>query len=182
MQRAAIERLLPEVLRRTSQPGSPLCAVLEAMEDLHRPVEEVLDHLEGYFHPYHAPENCVPFLARWVDLGRLVEEGGGAGPSERLAGAVGTGRLRELIAAAASLSRWRGTARGLCAFLETATGLDGFAIEEGVPGKHGEPRPFHVKVRAPKEALPFRRLIERIVELEKPAYVTYETEFGPPPR
>ena len=38
--------------------------------------------------------------------------------------------LRELIAAAAQLSQWRGTAQGLQRFLETATGIEGFELDE----------------------------------------------------
>ena len=63
-------------------------------------------------------------------------------------------------------------------FLETATGVRGFAIDEQVPGEGGLPRPFHLRVHAPRETEPFRVLIERIVEVEKPAYVTYELVFG----
>ncbi len=67
------------------------------------------------------------YLAQWVDLGWLLPEDGGPFPG-------GLGRLRELIQASAELSRWRGTKRGLVQFLELATGLDGFAIDESAPG------------------------------------------------
>ena len=90
---------------------------------------------------------------------------------------AGTGRLREVIAAAAYLSKWRGTAQGLLRFLETATGIDGFRIEEQVLDANGEHRPFHIRVRSPASAQAYRPLIERIVEMEKPAYVTYELQF-----
>jgi hypothetical protein len=33
-------------------------------------------------------------------------------------------------------------------------------------------------VRAPKETQPYRVLLQRIIEIEKPAYVTYELEFA----
>lgn len=184
MKRAEIEGLLPGVFQRAVTPGSPLLALLEAMEALHAPDEEALARLPDYFDPYTAPERLVPFLARWVDLDRLLASRGleDAGPPI----ASGLGRLRELIAAAAYLSKWRGTARGLVASLETATGVHGFAVEEGAAAAdagagRGNPaptsRPFHIHVLAPAGAQKHQPLIVQIIEMEKPAYVTYELVF-----
>jgi hypothetical protein len=39
-------------------------------------------------------------------------------------------------------------------------------------------RPFHIRVVGPAEAAVYQPLVERIIELEKPAYVTYELQFG----
>lgn len=171
MKRNEIERLLPGVFQRTAQPGTPLDALLHAMEALHAPDQEALAHLESYFSAYEAPDEFVPMLARWVDLDRLLAETPDH-PADAFAG--GLGRLRELVAAAAYLSKWRGTARGLLRFLQTATGLSGWEIDETVPGADGQPRPFHIRVVAPTGAARYRALVERIVEMEKPAYVTYE--------
>jgi len=91
---------------------------------------------------------------------------------------TGLGRLRELAAAGVQLSRWRGTARGLLLFLSTATGRKDFEVEERVAGPNGLPRPFHIRVSAPAELAAHRPMLERIIELEKPAYVTYELHFG----
>jgi phage tail-like protein len=178
MKRNEIEHLLPGVFQRTSQPGNPLLALLAVMEALHTPSEAALDQLDAFFNPYRTPDRFVPYLTRWVDMDRLF------GDSARSADATlppfpsGTGRLRELIAAAAYLSKWRGTAKGLRLFLETATGLPGYEINGQVSGSDGRPRPFHVAIRAPAQAEPYRVLIERIIEMEKPAYVTYELQFG----
>lgn len=168
MKQSEIERLLPLVLRRTLRPGSPLAALLAVMEALQAPAEEVLAGLDAYFSPYRAPDEFVPFLARWTDLAWLLADA----PEQPFA--AGLGRLREVIAAAADLSRARGTAAGLVRFLETATGLSGFVIEEAVPGADGRPRAFHMRVRPPAGAEPYRALIVQIVEMEKPVYVTYE--------
>lgn len=158
MRQAEIERLLPGVYRQAVKESLPLAAILQVMEGFHQPLEDALEGLDGAFDPYRAPDRMVPYLARWVDLDRL--------------GAVEIGRLRELIAAAAHLSRWRGTARGMKWMLETATGVKGFVVEDRL-GK-----PFHVRVSAPAGAEAHRGLIERIVEQEKPAYVTSEILFG----
>jgi hypothetical protein len=88
--------------------------------------------------------------------------------------------LRELIANAPLLSKWRGTSYGLQLFLEVATGMRGFEINETVRGTNGLPRPFHIRVLALPEAEVYRVLIERIIRLEKPAHVTYELVFESP--
>lgn len=188
MRAEAIERLLPAVFRAGAQPASPLAAVLAAMEALHQPAESRLAGLDLIFDPRRTPDAFVPLLARWLDLDRLLEErpgmahpGSGRPPrdrSGRLTDTIEIGRLRELTAAAAYLSRWRGTAKGLKLFLETATGVQGFGIDEQVLGQNGRPRPFHLKVLVPAAAAPQLPLVRRIVELEKPAYETFETEIA----
>ena len=178
MKRSEIERLLPEVFQRTVYPRSPIVAILEVMEALHTPAEEVLDNLDAFFDPYRAPDHFVFFLARWVGLERFVGGDTREFTSNSRTFPGGVGRLRELIMAAAYLSKWRGTTRGLLHFLETATGVQGFEVDEVVPDENGQPRPFHILVRAPVESRPYEMLVLQIIELEKPAYVTYDLEFG----
>ncbi|MBV8878575.1 MAG: hypothetical protein JO332_01300 [Planctomycetaceae bacterium] len=181
MKRDAIERLLPEVFRRTVRPGSPLAAILDVMEDLHAPAEDVLGRIDAILDPARTDDAFVPYLAGWLDLERLFDDpadGSGAAPAQRQPVSTGLGRLRELIASAAWLSQWRGTCRGLQRFLEVATGVSGFLIDEQVPGKDGQPLPFHIRVRAPGSVRAHRSLLERIIRLEKPAYVTYDLDFG----
>jgi phage tail-like protein len=180
MKREEIESLLPQVFQRTLRPGSPLNALLEVMESLHAPAEAVLAQLESYFNAYRTPDIFVPFLAGWVDLDRFYPFYSALPEDLKRSEdpiSSGTGHLRELIAAAAYLSQWRGTAKGLKLFLETATGTKGFELVENVDSKDGQPRPFHIRITAPAEAQKHVVLIERIVEQEKPAYVTYELEF-----
>lgn len=179
MNRDEIRRLLPSVFRRTLEElevdgarDSPLHGVLEVMEALHAPSEAVLDKLDVFFDPRRSPEAFVPFLAAWVDLADLVGAGG-----EARRHAIRPGPLRELVCRASWLSRWRGTTKGLLAFLSTATGVHGFEIRENVTGT-GEPRDFHLLVRAPPAARSQEALVRRVVEREKPAYVTHEVEWG----
>lgn len=176
MRQASIERLLPAVVQRTLLPGTPLHALLAVMEALQAPAEAALDDLAATFDPYRAPDRFAPFLAGWVDLDRFVvfdAAGGSTLPS-------GHGHLRNLVAIAPELSRWRGTARGLLRLLEVATGQRGFTVEERVPGPDGRIRPYHVRVHAPAGATPYRRLVEHIVQSEKPAYLTAEIAFQAP--
>lgn len=178
MKQAEIAHLLPGIFQRTLRPGSPLYALLSVMEELHAPSEQVLTHIDGYFDPYRTPDNFVPFLAGWVDLERVLIES----PDERAITSAeplptGVGRLRELVAAAAYLSKWRGTGKGLLRFLETATGTKGFVVEENVADANGQPRSFHIRIHAPKETAPYRAMLDKIIEIEKPAYVTCDLEF-----
>jgi hypothetical protein len=184
MKRNEIRQLLPSILRHTAYPGSPLVALLDVMEQLHTPSEEILDNLASYLDPYQAPHHFLPYLAHWVDLSRFLTDSPAfgrqdSGPLSEVSSpfSPGMGRLRDLIASATELWQWRGTRRGLLGLLETATGIKGFEIDESVVSPSGQARPFHLLVRAPAQAQSYYRLIERILEMEKPAYVTYELQF-----
>jgi hypothetical protein len=87
---------------------------------------------------------------------------------------TGLGRLRELVAVAMEDSRWRGTSRGLTSFLQAATGVSGWSIDERSPGSVAAQSAFHMVVHGPKSVAPHAPMVERIVEMEKPAAVTYE--------
>jgi phage tail-like protein len=192
MRRPDIERLLPSVYRLALdppvewglEPDAVIGALLDAMEVLHQPIEDILDHLETYLDPRRAPAPFVPYLSSWLDMDwtfRDVASDGttrqwGAGDARAEPLSSGSGQLRELAAAAAELARWRGTERGLRRFLVTATGYPDFAIKDAQT-EDGAVAPFHIVVEAPAEAAALRPLIERIVAEEKPAYVTHELRF-----
>lgn len=112
----------------------------------------------------------VPFLARWVDLDWLLGDGAKDGPSHRFL--AGLGHLRNLVALSPELSARRGTAEGLRRFLETATGVAGFEVDDAGTG-----RAFHVEVVVPEAAAGLGTLVERIVRAERPAHATYEVHY-----
>ena len=181
MKREAIAHLLPEVFQRAILPETPLSAILDVMEGLHAPSEEILKGLSATFDPRRTPDRFVPFLAGWVDLDWLFEpflDERRTSASAPLQVSTGIGHLRELIAAATILGHRSGTAGGLLLFLQAVTGERNFQIEESVPGPDGVVKPFHIRIRAPESTQPHRALIQRIIEFEKPVYVTYELEFG----
>lgn len=171
MRAERIALLLPEIYRRSLVPGTPLSTLLEVMAQLHEPVEKVLSGLPEYFDPQHTPERFVPFLARWVDLARWLDDDSGTFDT-------GTGRLRQVIAASAQLSRMRGTSAGLAAALEWAIGVGGVKIDEEVRNDAGQIRPFHVVVTLPHAAAAYEDLVRRIVRQEKPAHVTADVAFA----
>jgi phage tail-like protein len=180
MRRTEIEELLPEVFRRTIREGDPLRALLGVMEEMHAPSEAAYESVDNVFNPYRCPDEFVINLARWVDLARILggEEGAGGRRGEPIS--TRRGNLRELIATAFYLSQWRGTQRGLVRFLETATGITGFQIDESVPGSEGQLRTFFFRVTAPPEAAIHETLIRGIVGADKPAYVSFELVFKAP--
>jgi phage tail-like protein len=165
MRRQAIERLLPAAYQRAATEGSVLRALLDVMEGLHEPDERLLADVDVLFAPYTAPERFVPFLTGWVTLDYLV---GVPRPGEPVRLPLPAGRVRDLIANGAALAKLRGTPIGLRWFLQIATGATGFVIDE--PPQ----RPFHFIVRVPPEAAQYVAVINRIVEMEKPAASTFE--------
>ncbi|MGG6295132.1 phage tail protein [Leptolyngbya sp. AN02str] len=178
-----IQTLLPTVFQRTLYPGSPLSALLEIMADMHAPAETTLAHLDAVFDPHRTPDAFVPLLARWVNLDPVLDSTPSSPANSAAKQPLSTGLppLRELIAIAATLSRWRGTAKGLILFLETATDTRGFEVTEHGTDTNRPPRPFHLTVRAPIAVQPHEPLIHRIIQFEKPAYVTYDLVFSQPP-
>lgn len=155
MRRSAIERLLPAGYQQVAGPGTVLAALLDVMEGMHEPSERVLAAVGELFSPYRTRDDLVPFLIGWV-------------AADHLPLSIPVGRLRNLVATGATTAQWRGTAAGLRAVLETATGVPGFAVEEPAD------RPFHIVVRAPDAAQSQLSLVRHIVEVEKPAAVTCE--------
>ena len=155
MRRADIERLLPAVYQHAAGPGGVLFALLDVMEGMHAPVEARLGAVEDLFAPYRTPDAFLPYLLGWLAI-------------DHVGRSLPPGRQRDLAARAGDLARVRGTAAGLCALLETLTGVAGFAVEEPAD------RPFHIVVRIPEAAREQSYLVRLAVEAEKPAAVTAE--------
>ncbi len=159
MRSAEIRLLLPEVLQRCCIPESPMDALIGVMAAMHAPSEAVLTDLGSFVDPHRTPDRFVGMLADWLDLGGL--------------GRIETGRMRQLVAAAADLNRRRGTAAGLRQLLVIATGLTDITVQSPGSDASGAPRPFHVNVLLPptasQESL---ALVTAIVQREKPAHVT----------
>jgi len=163
--RQQIERLLPASFQRTATGGGVLDALLAVMEGLHAPSEATLAHVEDLFAAYRAPDLLLPFLVNWVawdHIGAAPTVGGDP------RGGIPVGRLRDLVANAASLAASRGTEHGLCRLLSTVTGVAGFTVDEPAD------RAFHLVVRVPPQASDHLDLIRRVVAAEKPAATTFE--------
>lgn len=180
MKTTEIKKILPSQFRQGMKKGSPLDAIVNVMANLHIKTEETLADLDRFFAPIRTDESFVPFLAQWVDLDWVYRiNGTNSGPDRAL---ISTDNVRELISLAWYLSKWRGSAKGLILFLETATGIDGFSVNDTPSDEDGRIIPFHMEITVPGSAASKRNLIERIIDNEKPAYVTYTLVItdGPP--
>jgi phage tail-like protein len=177
MRAERIARLLPETYRSTVRHGGVLETLLGIMEQMHERSEQVIGELDRYLDPMRAPDAFVPMLAHWVSFSGYLDWSGGRPGAGQPRFAPGLDRLRLLISAAASLNARRGTASALQEFLVTATGAAGFVVEESPPDALGHTRPFHIRIRAPAAARPYSDLLLRIVDRERPAYVTYEIVY-----
>lgn len=162
MRAREIELLLPEVLRRTVVPGSPMAALVAVMAELQQPAEATLSGLAGIFDPLRTPERFVPMLAAWVDMARL---------DRTSAGRLELDRLRLLVARTAELGHSRGTAAGLCRLIELATGV---TTQVEAAGQ------FAARLLVPAEAAARLDLIREIAEQEKPAHLLLEVALAAP--
>lgn len=180
MKHAEIEALLPSVFQQAAGPGTPISALLDAMEQLHAPTERSLAEMDALFDPIRTRDDFVPVLARWLNQESLLTEAehttNGRGPLHSLS--TGHGHLRVLSSISSGQSQWSGTGRGLKGLLQAATGCRDIAIRENIDAQ-GLPRPFHLTVQVPASLAPHRELIERIIAREKPAYSTNDLIFSP---
>jgi phage tail-like protein len=167
MRRAAIERLLPAAYQRASTPHSVLRALIDVMETLHEPDEQLLSEVNELFAPYRTRDAFAAYLTRWVALDQVIATPSGAMMALR------PGDLRNLVALGAHLAQWRGTPYGMCRALQIATGVSGFTVDEPAD------RPFHLVVRVPPAAADRLALINRLVSVEKPAATTFEVVVDP---
>lgn len=162
---------------------------LMLFESFWKPLEGQIDHLPLYFDPQMAPPDFLPWLASWLDL--VLDE---RWPEER---------RRLLIRSAAALYRKRGTRQGLQRYLEIFAGDRIEIIEHrannfrlGPEGRLGAgialgtqnvPHTFTVNVRLPpvaveddesvREDMERRRIVEAIIQAEKPAHTGYTLRF-----
>ena len=160
---------------------------LMLFESFWAPVEKQIDSLPFYFDPQTTPSDLLPWLASW--LGMVLDERW----SEE--------SRRQLLHSAARLYRKRGTKEGLQEYLAIYTGHKPQIIEHraynfrlgpearlgpGIAlGTGNQPHTFSVVFRLPpassskdkkirkKRELERRRIIEGIIESQKPAHTSY---------
>lgn len=144
---------------------------LAGLDEVLAPVFCTLDSIEAYFDPFLAPDDFVVWLAEWVGL-NLDEN-------------WSLERRRAVVAQTVALSQWRGTARGLAAYVALYAGVEPEIDESGaiawsptpnapVPGTAD--RRVTVRLRASDKAAFKRERIEAVVAAATPAHVTHRVE------
>ncbi len=126
-------------------------------EDLLGPIQQIIAHFDLFLNPSTTPETFIPWLNDW--MGHLVDEHWTAETQ------------RELLRQASWLHQARGTRAGLTRYLEIATGAT-VEIEENVDGPHT----FRVALRTGGPEID-RRIVERIIELNRPAHTSFRLEI-----
>ena len=153
---------------------------LMLFEDFWDPIEKQVDTIHSYFDPGLTPSEVLPWLASWLDLtfdNRWPDQ-----------------KRRQLLRRIALLYRKRGTKPGLKEYIEVLTGTEAEIMEHraenfvlgpmaklgpGIAlGRDNTANSFTVLVRVPPDAgeeasWVDRRLIESIVDAEKPAHTSY---------
>jgi phage tail-like protein len=143
-----------------------------AIDGLLAPVWLVLDNLEEHFDPLFAPRDFITMLASWVGL--QIDEN------------WRDEQLRQLLARAVELHRWRGTRQGLVALVEAYAGVRPEITETGGvrwcddPGATPSPQQapaVHVCVRLPTGASENLVRLSRLIAENVPAHVTLTVEI-----
>lgn len=185
MRKEQISSMLPVVFQKTRMSGEPLEALLDVMELLHEPADHTLANIEKFYNPYHAPDTFMPYLASWVGVSQFFgdytshNKPNSADKLNKNYDPIpsGMGCLRELVASATRLARLRGTSKGLIEVLEVATGIKDIKINEQALDESGIPKPFFIEISVPRSGELFKQFITKIIELEKPVYITYRLKF-----
>jgi phage tail-like protein len=126
-------------------------------EALWEPLEWRQDHIDMYFDPRTCPAALLPWLAGRLDLAFPP------GWPER--------RMRNVLAEATTLLRWRGTRYGLERLIELFTGLTPRISEH-----RDEPYVFHIALTVPAEATVDDVQVEALIRAHKPAHAGYVLE------
>lgn len=155
-------RYLPGIYQNDPFVGRFLL-IFEAILD---PLDRQVANLHHYFDAEIAPADLLPWIGGW--LGLVMDE---RWPEKR---------RRELIASAASLYSWRGTARGLAEMLKLYTGIEP-EIEQpsatDVSRDTGLAYTFTVRMTIPRGADVDASMIRAIIDQEKPAFAMANVEL-----
>ncbi|ABU58884.1 phage tail protein I [Roseiflexus castenholzii] len=143
-------RYLPAIFQENEFLGR----YLRIFETIWEPLEWRQNHINLYFDPRTCPLSFLPWLAGWLDM-----EVNPYWPESR---------IRRLIAEAADLYRWRGTAYGLKRLIEVVTGLTPTITEEP-----SQPFVFRISLALPPGSDVDARLIDNLVRAHKPAHAGY---------
>jgi phage tail-like protein len=130
---------------------------LLVFEDMLGPIQQIIAHWDLFLDPDTAPESFMPWLNDW--MAHFVDEHWSSNTQ------------RELLRKASWLHQARGTALGLITHLEIATGCE-VRIEENVDGPHT----FRVILSTGGREID-QRIVERIIDLNRPAHTMYTVQI-----
>ena len=143
-----------------------------ALDEVLAPVFITLDAIEAYVDPWLAPDDFLTWLSEW--LGIEIEED------------LAEDRKRAMVASAATLYGWAGTARGIADLIETYTGVRPEVVDTG--GSSWSPAPggdlpgspamgVTVTLRVEDPAAIDTARVERVLRQSVPAHVVATLEI-----
>ncbi|GAB4196367.1 MAG: hypothetical protein OHK0022_13780 [Roseiflexaceae bacterium] len=139
---------------------------LMIFESILTPIEQQIDQINLYFDPQITPEELLPWLSTWFAL--VLNDN------------WPVAHRRELIRSASELYRWRGTKQGLRRYLEICTGITPRITEPQDTISEAQPLPayvFRVSMIVDNPETFDRRMVELIIESQKPAHTSYILEL-----
>lgn len=146
---------------------------MQIFEDLYVPVDDILDHVADYFDPDLTASDFLPWLAGWIAL--TLDEN------------WTKEKQRLLLRHAAELYRWRGTRRGLRAYLHIYLGKadmrqiyyddDLVRIEEDLNPMNGNSFHFTVHVSGKGLTAEERDRLEDHIFTQKPAHTVFTLKW-----
>jgi len=172
LERRDLVELLPEVMRLADLPGSPFAATLDAMHGLIGPTIARIEAVHTWFDPLTAPPAALRLLASWLDLSVAADVTTACHDDAALRDQA----LRRLVIAGHDLVRARGTRAGLEHLLRIVTSTSGFTLDEASASP-----PFHLTVVGPAAVADRAGALARLIEHERPIYVTWSLRFEPSP-
>jgi phage tail-like protein len=148
-----------------------------ALDEVLAPIFLTLDAIEAYVDPWLAPDDFLTWLSEWVGI--PVEED------------LPEPRKRAMVARAAQLYTWAGTARGIADLVETYTGVRPEVVDSGgvafqalpggdVPGT--DDATVTVRIPVPKGVEVDAERVERLLRGTLPAHIITTIEVTGPPK
>lgn len=155
---------LPEIYQQEPFIGR----FLRIFEDVLSPIERMLDSMTGYFDPATTPPEVLEWLATWL----------GVSTDERWP----LPRRRMFVRRASEMFQLRGTKKGLSIAVESLCGNVPQIVQPTVAELSADPTrqfSFHITVQASPGEVIDQQALERLIELEKPAFTAYALEIIP---
>lgn len=160
-----ILRLLPSIFQesaRANDASSPFLLLLQVMEDMHQPIEDLVFDLPALVTPEKCPHDFLPVLRRFLTTNFDT-------PLDPFC-------ERELLACYARLHGTSGQEKALEEVLRLTLGHLDISIEEAAD------TPFHLIVHTPQSLRAQAALVEDVLNRFKPAHLTSEIRFSSPPQ
>lgn len=169
MNKEKILALLPWIMRKNLKKDSPLDTIVSIMAGYVKPVDDKYTNLNDFFNPLLTTPEMVYHMACWFKVDWIFGRGTlGLITSQTLEGQKTLLRLRRIVSDIEYIIWWKGTSKGLKFLLERVLDISDIEIEN---------HDFHFNIKIDKKHNLDLDLLNRVVEHEKPAPMTWSMEL-----